>query len=73
MAYTNQQPQAAQPGAGQTAKVRPQIKIYRKDSNGKKIDGTEIAFWENVSKKDGKKYLTGRDRAGNKFVGFFSE
>jgi hypothetical protein len=54
-------------------KSKPFIKIYLKDASGKRIDDTEIALWKNTSKTKGKDYLSGKDKKGLKYVGFFSE
>lgn len=70
MAYqncNNQQPN----NATTQPKTKPNIKIYVKDAQGKKIDDSEIALWKNKS-KTGKEYLSGKDKKGVKYVGFIS-
>jgi len=61
---------AAAPAAAK--KEKPFLKIYAKDASGKRIDESEIAMWKNKSQKTGKEYLSGKDRKGNKYVGFTS-
>ena len=51
-------------------KKRPDIKVYKKDAEGKKIVESEIALWKNVSKDGTKEYYSGRDKDGNKYVAF---
>jgi len=51
-------------------KKRPDIKVYKKDAEGKKIAESEIALWKNVSKDGTKEYYSGRDKDGNKYVAF---
>jgi hypothetical protein len=71
MAYQNTYQQPAQAAVGQK-KEKPSLKIYLKDANGKRIDDSEIALWENKS-KTGKTYFSGKDKKGNKYVGFPSK
>jgi hypothetical protein len=71
MPYTNTYQPTGQPQT--TPKTKPAIKIYLKDANQKRIEESEIALWENTSKLGNKKYLSGKDKKGNKYVGFFSK
>ena len=53
-------------------KAKPFLKVYKKDAQGKKVDESEIAMWKNTSKDGKKEYLSGKDKQGNKYVGFLS-
>jgi hypothetical protein len=50
---------------------KPVVKIYATGADGKMDKETEIAMWEQDSKVTGKKYLSGKDKKGNKYVGFY--
>lgn len=73
MAYQNNNYNQQIPAQQQNVKVRPVLKIYQKDAQGKKIDASEIAFWESQGKQSGKSYLSGRGKDGKKYVGFFQK
>jgi len=62
--------QPAQAPAGAKKAEKPALKIYLKDANGKRIDDSEIALWKNLSKNGQKEYFSGKDKKGNKYVGF---
>ena len=51
---------------------RPDLKVYKKDAEGKKIADSEIALWKNVSKDGTKEYYSGKDKQGNKYVAFIN-
>ena len=55
-------------------KVQPAIKVYKQDkeNKGKIMPETEIALWEKTSAA-GKTYLSGKDEAGNFYVGFYKK
>jgi len=56
-----------------TVPHKPELKVYKKDAEGKKIVDSEIALWKNIS-NDGKVvYYSGKDKEGNKYVAFVNE
>jgi len=50
----------------------PHIRVYPVNADKKIIEEQEITLWKNESKA-GKKYFSGKDKKGLKYVGFFVE
>jgi hypothetical protein len=69
MAYNTYQPTGQPQGQ---PKAKPAIKVYLKGTDKKRIEESEIALWENTSRQ-GKKYLSGKDKKGNTYVGFYAK